>query len=85
MNFFESIIKVDNLIKIDGGQLVVNLGDKKANIAPLRIMLAIAGILIAIYNYTITNNAILSLLLGVLLTAAFLFGDLNKMGKQKLK
>lgn len=76
-----NIVKVDKLINFESGRLVVSLGDKKANIAPLRIMLAVAGGIIAVYYYTISNNILLALLLGVLLVAVFLFGDLDKIGK----
>ncbi|VVC04586.1 Uncharacterised protein [Candidatus Bilamarchaeum dharawalense] len=76
-----NLVKVDKLINFEGGQLVVNLGDKKANIAPLRIMLAIAGTLISIYYYTTAHNLLLALILWVLMTAVFLFGDLDKIGK----
>ena len=64
---------------IDGGKLIVQLGNTKVNIALIRIGLAILGIPIMLYALPPQNNPLLFIISIGFWGIAVLFGNLNSM------
>ena len=67
---------------IDGSKLIVQLGSTKANIALIRIGLAILGVPIMLYALPPQNNLLLFIIGLGFWEIAVLFGNLNSMAKR---
>ena len=67
---------------IDGGKLVVQLGSTKAQIAPIRIGMALLGIPIMLYALPPQNNLLLFIIGLGFWVIVWLFGDLNSMARR---
>lgn len=76
-----NIIKADSIIKIDGGQLVLNLGGSRAKIGPYRIGLFLVGVAISGYLLAHGTEIWMALIVFLVWSTWSLFGNLKKIGK----
>jgi len=78
-----NLVKFDKLVSIDGGTLVVNLGDKKQKVGPTRIMLVLLGTICALYYYSVSGQFLLALFFWAFFIGAALFRDLDAMANYR--